>query len=153
VRGLFIKVDTKRVITDVHVYAMSAADVGAGLVHGMKCWAAGTVGVCCPPWIQDAWADGLANNRRGMRETGPQSRYCGPDWPRVRAAVIARDRVCKGCGTAGPLDVHHRIPFVSFADRNDANSPGNLVALCKPCHVAADTAYRRDGSVFMEAAA
>jgi len=146
--GVFIQVDVKRVLADVCVNGTQAAEFGSGAVHGMKCWAAGTVGECCPVWIRDAWVDGVANNRRGVRAPSPAYRYYGADWPAIRSQIISRDRCCLGCGEPRGLDVHHRIPFRSFASPEEANDPSNLVALCRGCHASADAAYRRDGSVF-----
>ena len=84
----------------------------------------------------------------------------GPNWPRQRDAVRARDVYrCQGCGaaeTAGKQhDVHHRIPFRAFvADstrRNGlppdraweaANALDNLITLCPACHRRAEASVR-----------
>lgn len=63
----------------------------------------------------------------------------GPDWPRIRRQVTARDlERCTVCGTARssgvPLHVHHKIPFRAFATAAQANRPDNLVTLCPSCH-------------------
>lgn len=71
----------------------------------------------------------------------------GPDWPRVRQAVLARDgHACRACGTAAasgtPLHVHHRVPFRSFARPGEANRLENLVTLCPACHQRAESEVR-----------
>ncbi len=70
----------------------------------------------------------------------------GPEWPVLRERVRARDHYrCQGCGAAeGRLahHVHHRIPFRSFASREQANQMENLVTLCPNCHRRAELAIR-----------
>jgi DEAD/DEAH box helicase domain-containing protein len=69
----------------------------------------------------------------------------GPDWGRIRDRVRARDRYqCQVCGTPEPdpsttlrarqHDVHHKIPFRSFATAAEANRLENLTTLCNSCH-------------------
>jgi len=53
--------------------------------------------------------------------------------PRVRRAVLARDRLrCRapGCGRTRFLEVHHIVP----RQRGGSNQPKNLVTLCGACH-------------------
>jgi DEAD/DEAH box helicase domain-containing protein len=62
----------------------------------------------------------------------------GPDWPESRDKVRKRDQYkCQVCGAAETNrqhDVHHKIPFRSFASAEDANRPENLSTLCRTCH-------------------
>jgi DEAD/DEAH box helicase domain-containing protein len=63
----------------------------------------------------------------------------GPDWPRIRDTVRRRDGYrCQVCGTpesgARQHDVHHKIPFRSFASPLDANRLENLITVCPSCH-------------------
>ncbi len=68
----------------------------------------------------------------------------GPDWPKIRDRVRARDEYrCQICGapentltgTSGRQhDVHHKTPFRTFATIEDANRLENLATLCRTCH-------------------
>ena len=68
----------------------------------------------------------------------------GPDWPRIRDRVRARDKyTCQVCGapeTARQHDVHHKTPFRAFRapdgspDPSQANRLENLTTLCPSCH-------------------
>ena len=58
----------------------------------------------------------------------------GPDWPRIRNDVRARDGYrCQVCGAleiGRSHHVHHKIPFRSFASRQEANrsrEPGHIM--------------------------
>ncbi len=67
---------------------------------------------------------------RVRREGGP-NRATVP--PRLRAAVLARDRhrcAAPGCGSARFLEVHHVVP----RSAGGANEAANLVTLCSRCH-------------------
>ncbi|MEW5829296.1 MAG: DEAD/DEAH box helicase [Chloroflexota bacterium] len=76
----------------------------------------------------------------------------GPDWPRIRERVRARDSyTCQVCGrpeTGRQHDVHHKIPFRMFRDesghilRDKANRLDNLITLCPECHKQAETNVR-----------
>jgi DEAD/DEAH box helicase domain-containing protein len=70
----------------------------------------------------------------------------GPDWDAIRNQVRARDKYrCQGCRAPEngmPHHVHHRIPFRSFASREQANQLDNLVTLCPNCHRRAELAVR-----------
>ncbi len=62
----------------------------------------------------------------------------GPDWPKLRERVRARDQYkCQVCGTLETNrqhDVHHKIPFRTFVDPLQANRLENLSTLCRTCH-------------------
>jgi DEAD/DEAH box helicase domain-containing protein len=67
----------------------------------------------------------------------------GPDWPKVRDRVRARDgykcQVCGALESGRQHDVHHKAPFRSFVrdgklDRELANRMENLTTLCVSCH-------------------
>jgi DEAD/DEAH box helicase domain-containing protein len=67
----------------------------------------------------------------------------GPDWPKIRDRVRARDgykcQVCGAAETNRQHDAHHKMPFRSFVrdgriDRELANRLENLTTLCQTCH-------------------
>lgn len=70
----------------------------------------------------------------------------GPDWQKIRLAVIERDgNRCQICGHSdrpGYFHVHHKIPFRSFSSREKANQLENLATLCPDCHHRAEEAIR-----------
>jgi hypothetical protein len=71
---------------------------------------------------------------------GKQPGYRGPGWPRLAEAIRERDGFrCRRCGKHQDdertrLSVDHVIPYRSFDNREEANQPTNLVALCRSCH-------------------
>jgi len=70
----------------------------------------------------------------------------GPNWAAQRNQVRARDGYrCQMCGapeTDRAHDVHHKIPFRTFASYVQANQLSNLVTLCRSCHGRAELAVR-----------
>jgi DEAD/DEAH box helicase domain-containing protein len=62
----------------------------------------------------------------------------GPNWPRIRDRVRARDKyTCQVCGaveTNRQHDVHHKMPFRAFMSALEANRLENLTTLCSSCH-------------------
>lgn len=67
----------------------------------------------------------------------------GPDWPKIRDRVRARDgykcQVCGALESGRQHDVHHKVPFRAFVrdgvlDRELANRLENLTTLCTNCH-------------------
>src|SRR5690625_1415247 len=71
----------------------------------------------------------------------------GPDWPRLRRQIVARDgercQVCNTHRSAGVvLHVHHKVPFRAFASAAQANQPDNLITLCPSCHRRAEQGVR-----------
>ncbi len=71
----------------------------------------------------------------------------GPDWPRLRNAVRARDAFrCQVCGAqeseGRQHDVHHKVPYRQFVSALEANRFENLVTLCRSCHHNAEANVR-----------
>jgi DEAD/DEAH box helicase domain-containing protein len=70
----------------------------------------------------------------------------GPGWTKVKEVVRARDGYrCQLCGTAEQgkaHDVHHKIPFRSFASPEQANQIHNLITLCPSCHHRVEVSLR-----------
>ncbi|MBN2004286.1 MAG: DEAD/DEAH box helicase [Anaerolineae bacterium] len=70
----------------------------------------------------------------------------GPDWPRIREEILARDmRRCRICGAVAhpdhSLEVHHLTPLRVFLSQHPrqaalklAHAPENLITLCPTCH-------------------
>lgn len=63
----------------------------------------------------------------------------GAGWKRLSASIRDRDgHACKRCGrqwVSGPkFPVDHILPWRSFANKEEANDPANLVTVCRPCH-------------------
>ena len=84
-----------------------------------------------------------------LREMGAWSNdpnNYGPDWPRIRDRVRARDKyTCQVCGTPETTrqhDVHHKIPFRAFTSIAEANRLENLTTLCQSCHRQAEENVR-----------
>lgn len=73
---------------------------------------------------------------------GGEIDYRGPNWEKQRQEALQRDKfACVKCNTTTQLQVHHCIPFVTFASYLEANQLDNLQTLCMSCHKKADWAY------------
>jgi DEAD/DEAH box helicase domain-containing protein len=81
---------------------------------------------------------------RGLWTNDPNN--YGPNWARQRKQARARDgHRCQMCGAVEQgreHDVHHKVPFRTFASYQQANQLSNLVTLCRPCHRRAELAVR-----------
>ena len=77
--------------------------------------------------------------------SGDANQY-GPDWQKIRKAVLQRDgHKCALCGAPGQeanLHIHHKTPFRTFTNPIEANQPWNLVTLCPTCHRRAELVVR-----------
>ena len=74
----------------------------------------------------------------------------GVGWRTIKEIVRKRDGSCRRCGktpaeNGRALDVHHLEPFRFSGD----NSPENLIALCRSCHMRADDHGRRGHARFL----
>ena len=90
-----------------------------------------------PESVNKLLDDGLWNNN--------QNDY-GPQWPRIRKLVRARDQfTCQACGRkedSKAHHVHHIVPFRNFVNPQAANQLDNLITLCPDCHRRAETSVR-----------
>ena len=60
-------------------------------------------------------------------------RYARKAWKMLRRFVLDRDGWrCTKCGRAGAMEVHHVKPI----EDGGLDEPGNLVTLCRGCHIA-----------------
>jgi DEAD/DEAH box helicase domain-containing protein len=70
----------------------------------------------------------------------------GPGWERIKARVRDRDgHRCQVCGlpeNGRAHDVHHKVPFRTFASAEQANRLENLLTVCPTCHRRIETAVR-----------
>lgn len=73
------------------------------------------------------------------------SAYLDSTWRTIRKSIIARDgSACASCSSTKRLDVHHKAPVRTFdGDLEAANSPENLITLCRRCHAKADADVRQ----------
>lgn len=64
----------------------------------------------------------------------------GSGWQRLARAIRKRDDfICQRCNrtqgeNGGSLHVDHIRPWRSFANKEEANDPANLISLCRECH-------------------
>jgi len=76
------------------------------------------------------WRGGTAGSRRGI------GWWTAREWAIVRACGK-----CEHCGKTVDkceLTVHHKKPYKLCKNDLEANSPNNLIALCRSCHSRAD---------------
>lgn len=79
------------------------------------------------------------------------NRGCG--WVKIAEKVRKRAKSrCECCGihedeTGRRLDVHHKIRYHQFSDKNKANRLTNLEALCKKCHTTKDWDWRKNNAI------
>jgi DEAD/DEAH box helicase domain-containing protein len=95
-------------------------------------------------WLALAEATVEQLRAQGLWSNDPNN--YGPNWARQRRLARARDGYrCQMCGApeqGREHDVHHKIPFRTFASYEQANQLANLITLCHPCHRRAETAVR-----------
>lgn len=60
-------------------------------------------------------------------ESSDRAARLPPDWPRIRARILARDPVCRICRRRPATEVDH-------IQRGDDHRPHNLRGVCSPCH-------------------
>ncbi len=81
---------------------------------------------------------------RGLWSNAPNN--YGPNWNQQKQKARERDNyTCQVCGAPEgerAHDVHHKVPFRSFAGYKEANSLRNLTTLCRSCHRRVETVVR-----------
>lgn len=77
-----------------------------------------------------------------MRSSVARGNTSRPDrrtWARIKRRVLDRDgHRCQKCGTAAPLQVHHKQPV----EDGGSHALDNLLSFCRGCHVAHHRAER-----------
>lgn len=63
----------------------------------------------------------------GWRGSDRKSRL-PPGWAKIRAAILARDPICKICGVRPSAFCDHIVA------KADLNGPADLQGVCGPCH-------------------
>lgn len=92
--------------------------------------------------IEDQVLDKL--REKGLWNNDPN--LYGPRWPQQKEKARIRDQyTCQNCQQSEDgraHDVHHKIPFKSFASSLEANRLNNLITLCAPCHRQAEVVVK-----------
>jgi len=71
---------------------------------------------------------------------GGKEEYYGADWQHIRKKVReSRNYTCESCHRHedefdNKHSVHHKIPFILWKDKSEANQENNLMLVCEPCH-------------------
>ena len=85
---------------------------------------------------------------------GQTSKRRGANWELQARKARERDGfACRQCGISEEdlgrqLDVHHKIPYRSFASNVEANKLEHLIAVCPSCHAKLEDALRRELPLF-----
>jgi len=70
----------------------------------------------------------------------------GPNWGAQKDSARKRDdfrcQMCSEQESGKAHDVHHKIPFRSFLNIDEANNLNNLITLCSSCHRLAESVVR-----------
>lgn len=105
----------------------------------------------CNPDCRRAWVNAQPSFEVQL---GRAAKQRGANW--VLQARVARERdgfACQICSISEEdlgrqLDVHHKIPYRSFASNVEANRLENLISLCPSCHIKQETELRRELPLF-----
>ena len=90
---------------------------------------------CCRQCFQDYAAKNFVGSGNPTWRGG-NPKYYGLSWATMRKKALKRDgRKCQDCGTGSDLVVHHIKPYATFEFSLEANVLGNLVTLCRSCHL------------------
>lgn len=81
--------------------------------------------------------------KTGSSRENYRSYLASPAWQEKRVAAFKRcGGICEGCKSAPATEIHH----VSY-ERFKRELPGDLAALCHPCHVRADERQRTEKEI------
>lgn len=87
-------------------------------------------------------------------KVGQRQGHRGGNWKVQAEKARKRDGyACRVCGVSEEelgrrLDVHHKIPYVSFRSNVEANKLENLISVCPACHNRLEAEVRRDLPLF-----
>ncbi len=77
----------------------------------------------------------------GWKERGSRhARGYGRRWEKLRAVILGRDKhLCQPCLKAGRLTTHKpgaslQVDHITPKAKGGTDDPGNLQAICEPCH-------------------
>lgn len=88
---------------------------------------------CHYKWRREEWVGPTGSDHPNW-DGGPVD--YGENWREVRREILKRDgNECRICGDSSLVDVHHIVPRREFEEPEEANTPNNLVALCRSCHM------------------
>lgn len=80
-----------------------------------------------PGWRQrPAWERSIG--QQGQEHPLPKN------WPKVRAAVLADEPLCRACRAAGRVTAATEVDHVVPRSQGGATERTNLAAICGPCH-------------------
>lgn len=105
----------------------------------------------CGAHCRQAWTEAQPSFEVRL---GATSKQRGANWELQARKARERDGfACRECGVSEEdlgrqLDVHHKIPYRSFASNIEANKLEHLVAVCASCHAKLETDLRRELPLF-----
>ena len=68
-------------------------------------------------------------------KTSPTSRGYGAAWVKLRKAIMARDKhLCQPCLRLNRATPATAVDHITPKAKGGTDSPGNLQAICTPCH-------------------
>ena len=81
-----------------------------------------------------------------LRTLAQSARTRGRSWQETRARILRDSPYCAECARAGRHTLADEVDHVRPLFEGGSDEPGNLQALCRPCHAsisAAEAARRR----------
>lgn len=63
------------------------------------------------------------------------ARGYGNDWDKLRIRILTRDKyLCQECLRSGRPEVASQVDHIVPKSQQGTDDPGNLEAICRPCH-------------------